>query len=32
MKLFYGILIIDLKVLKSFIQGLPRASSDAIRK
>lgn len=32
MKLFYGILIVDIKALKNFLKQLPGASGYAIRK
>ncbi len=32
MKIFYGILFIDLKVLKKFIQDLPAACRNAIHR
>ncbi len=32
MKLFYGIMILDLKALKIFLKNLPAASKYAMRK
>ena len=32
MKLFYGILTIDIKALKSFLKHLPAACSNAIHR
>ncbi len=32
MKLFYGIMIIDIKALKNFLKQLPGASRYAMRK
>ncbi len=32
MKLFYGIMIVDLKKIKEFIKTLPAASSNAIHR
>ncbi len=32
MRLFYGIMVIDIKALKVFLKQLPSACSDAIRR